>query len=89
MSAVIDHPLELRTIVCLGRVGPVNVVLQNRDAVLLHKGRTFPNLTFDGFFPLIVRGITSINDCVQKPTPLQIRAVKRAKFCDVLTGKSF
>ena len=61
LIAVFYHLLELRAIVRLGRDGTVNVMLNNGDAVLFRIGSAFPNLTFDGFFTLIITGITGIN----------------------------
>ena len=54
-AAVFDYLLELRAIVRFGRECTVNVVLDDRDAVLFRISRTFPNLPFDGFFTLIIR----------------------------------
>ena len=53
--AVLNHLLELGSIVRLGRNSTVNVVLDDGDAVLLCISRTFTNLTFDGFFALVIR----------------------------------
>ena len=53
--AVFYHLLKLRAVVCLGRDGTVNVVLDDGDAVLFGISRTFPDLTFDGFFALVIR----------------------------------
>jgi hypothetical protein len=58
---VLDHLLELRAVVRLGRDGTVNVVLDDGDAVFLGISRAFPDLAFDGFFALVVRGIASID----------------------------
>jgi len=55
LAAVFDHLLELRAIVRLGREGTVNVVLDDRDAVLFRISRAFLNLSFDGFFALVIR----------------------------------
>ena len=52
---VLDHLLKLRAVVRLGRDGTVNVVLDDGDAVLFGISRTFPDLTFDGFFALVIR----------------------------------
>ena len=59
--AVFYHLLELGSIVRLGRDSTVNVVLDDSDAVLFGIGGAFPNLTFDGFFTLVVRGIAGID----------------------------
>ena len=58
---VLDHLLELRAVVRLGRDGTVNVVLDDSDIVFLGIRRTFTDLTLDGFFALVVRGIASID----------------------------
>ena len=55
LVAVFYHLLELWTVVRLGRDGTVNVVLDDGDAVLFGISRTFPDLTFDGFFALVIR----------------------------------
>ena len=55
LAAVFDHLLELRAIVRFGRECTVNVVLDDRDAVLFRIGGAFTNLSFDGFFALIIR----------------------------------
>ena len=54
-AAVFNHLLELRAIVRFGRKCTVNVVLDDRDAVLFRISRAFPNLAFDGFFALVIR----------------------------------
>ena len=59
--AVFDHLLELRAVIGLGGDGTVNVMLDHREAVLLRIGGAFPDLTFNGFFALVVRGITGID----------------------------
>ena len=43
-AAVFDHLLELRAVVRFGRECTVNVVLDDRDAVLFRISRAFPNL---------------------------------------------
>ena len=53
--AVFDHLLKLRAVVRLGRDGTVNVVLDDGDAVLFGIGGAFPDLTFNGFFALVIR----------------------------------
>ena len=53
--AVLDHLLELGSIVRLGRDSTVNVVLDDGDAVLLRIGSAFTNLAFNGFFALVIR----------------------------------
>ena len=61
LVAVLYHLLELRAVVRLDRDGTVNVVLDDSDAVFLSIRRAFPNLAFDGFFTLVVRGIASVD----------------------------
>ena len=39
----------------------INVVFDDHDAVLFRISRTFPNLTFDGFFALVITGITRVD----------------------------
>ena len=53
--AVLNHLLELRAVVRLGRDGTVNVVLDDGDAVLFRIGSAFTNLAFNGFFALVIR----------------------------------
>ena len=61
LVAVLYHLLELRAVVCFGRDGTVNVMLDDGDAVLFRIGSAFPNLAFNGFFALIITGITGID----------------------------
>ena len=61
LVAVLNHPLELRAVVRLGGDSTVNIVLDDGDAVFLGISRAFPDLAFDGFFALVVRGIASID----------------------------
>ena len=53
--AVLDHLLEVRAVVGFCGKGAVNVVLDHGNAVLFRISRAFPNLTFDGFFALVIR----------------------------------
>ena len=50
-----DNLLKLRAVVCLGRDGTVNVVLDDGDAILFRIGSAFTNLAFNGFFALVIR----------------------------------
>ena len=59
--AVLDHLLELRAVVRLGRDGTVDVVLDDSDSVLFGIRRAFTDLTLDGFFTLVVTGIAGVN----------------------------
>ena len=61
LVAVLYHLLELRAIVRLGGDSTVNIVLDDGDAIFLGISRAFPDLAFDGFFALVVRGIASID----------------------------
>ena len=74
LAAVFDHLLELRAIVRFCRECTVNVVLDDRDAVLFRIGGTFPNLPLDRFFTLVVGGVTSIDNSSHR-------------FTSFLTGK--
>ena len=59
--AVLNHLLELRAVIRLGRDGTVDIVLDHCDAILFSISRTFTNLAFDGFFALIVAGIAGVD----------------------------
>jgi len=59
---VLDHLLELRAVVRLGRNRAVDVVFDHREVILLCVGRTFTDLTFDGFLALAVSGITCVDN---------------------------
>ena len=61
LVTVLDHLLELRAVVRLGRDSTVNVVLDDGDAVLFRIGCAFTNLAFNGFFALVIRGIAGID----------------------------
>ncbi len=61
LVTVLNHLLELRAVVRLGEDSTVNIVLDDGDAVFLGISRAFPDLAFDGFFALVVRGIASID----------------------------
>ncbi len=61
LVAVLDHLLELRAVVRLGRDGTVNIVLDDGDAILFRIGRTLANLAFNGFFALVVTGIAGVD----------------------------
>ena len=61
LAAVLDHVLKFRAVVGLGGEGPVYVVAQDGDTVLLGKGGTLPDLALDAFFSLVVRGIAGVD----------------------------
>ena len=61
-AAVLDHVLKFRAVVGLGGKGPVNVVAQDGDTVLLGKGGTLSNLALNAFLPLVVGGIAGIDN---------------------------
>jgi len=65
LVAVLDHLLELWTVVRLGRDGTVNIVLDDGDAILFRIGRALPDLAFDRFFTLVVEGL----HCLQNDLP--------------------
>ena len=60
-GAVVDHLLELRAAVGLGRKRPVNVRANQVDAVLVGIFLAFPQLAFDGFLPLVVAAVAGID----------------------------
>ena len=62
LAAVLNHVLKLWSVVRLGGIGPVNVMPQNRNAVLFSEGGTLAELAFNGFFTLAVGGIAGVND---------------------------
>lgn len=68
-DSIRDHLLELRAVVCFGRERTVNVVLDDRNAVLFGIRRAFSNLTFDGFFTLVVGRVTSIDNSSHNVSP--------------------
>lgn len=61
LCAVFDHALKIRTAVCFGGKGTVNVLTDNRNSVLLCKSITLPHLSLNGFFTLIFTGIAGVN----------------------------
>ena len=67
--AVLDHLLEIRAVVGFGGKGTVNVVFDHGNAVLFGVGRTLANLTFDGFFALVVAGIAGVDHGGHANTP--------------------
>ena len=80
LAAVFDHLLELRAIVRFCRECTVNVVLDDRDAVLFRISRTFPNLPFDGFFALVIAGIAGVNYGGHRLTSFFL-SNRRVAFC--------
>ena len=52
---VLNHLLELRTVIGLSRDCSVNIVLDHGEIVLLCIGGALTNLAFDGFFALVIR----------------------------------
>ena len=63
LAAVLNHVLKFRSVVGLSRKGSIYVVAQDGDIVLFSKGSTLPDLAFNTFFSLIIRGITGVNNC--------------------------
>ena len=62
LVAVLNHLLKRRAMVCPRGISAVDVVLQNRDVVLLRESRTLADLSFDGFLALVVGRIAGINN---------------------------
>ena len=60
-GAVVDHLLKLRAAVGLGGQRPVDVGPHHGDAVLVGILLAFPQLTFDGFLPLVVAAVAGID----------------------------
>ena len=56
----VNHLLEIRAVVGFCGKGAVNVVLDDRDAVLFRIGGAFPDLSFDGFLTLVVAGTAGV-----------------------------
>ena len=79
-AAVFDHLLEFRAIVRFGRECTVNVVLDDRDAVLFRISRAFPNLAFNGFFTLVITGIAGVNYGGHRLTSFFL-SNRRVAFC--------
>ena len=69
LAAVFNHVLKFRAVIGLGGKGTIYVVAQDGDAVLLSKGSTLSDLTFDTFFPLVVGGIAGVNNCFHSLQP--------------------
>ena len=63
LFAVSDHLLECGTVGGSSRQCPVNIVVKNENIIPIGIIGTFPNLTFDRFLSLAVRGIPGIDDC--------------------------
>lgn len=70
--AICNHLLELGSVVGGARNGPICVSANNGVAVALCIGRTFFDLALDGFFSLAAGGVTGINDCIHRKSPLVI-----------------
>ena len=61
LRAVLDHPLEVRAVIRLGRVGTVDVGADHGDTVLLGVVLAVAQLPFNGRFALVVAGIASVD----------------------------
>ena len=61
LLAVFNHPLELRALVSLAGYGPVAVFPDYDDFVLVSEVVTLPKLALNGFLPLVMARIASIN----------------------------
>ena len=62
LVAVLNHLLKRGTMVCPRGISAVDVVLQNRDVVLLRESRTLADLSFDGLLTLVVGRIAGIDN---------------------------
>ena len=58
-GTVLDHPLELGSVVGLGRVSPVDVSAHDGDTVALGVVFAVPQLAFNGGLALAVRGVAA------------------------------
>ena len=78
-GAVLNHPLELGTVVGLGRVGPVDVGAHDGDTVALGVVFAVPQLAFNGGLALAVRGVAGVDDGGHGGASLRLN-VKRQTF---------
>ena len=62
LVAVLNHLLKRRAMVCPRGISAVDVVLQNRDVVLLRESHTLADLSFDGFLALVVGRIAGVDN---------------------------
>ena len=60
LRAVLYHPLEVRAVIRLGRVGTVDVGADHGDTVLLGVVLAVAQLPFNGRFALVVAGIAGV-----------------------------
>ena len=70
LRAVLYHPLEVRAVIRLGRIGTVNVGADHGDTVLLGVVLAVAQLPFNGRFALIVTGITGVDHSGHESPPL-------------------
>ena len=61
LRAVLNHPLEVRTVIRLGRIGTVDVGADHGDTVLLGVVLAVAQLSFNGRFALAVRRIAGVD----------------------------
>ena len=85
LGAVLNHALEVRAVVSLGRHSPVNVCPQDAYIVLLAVGRTFPQLALNTFLTLVVTGIPGVNHGFHFGSPSSMIR-NSASFRRLLTG---
>ena len=71
LCAILDHALEVRAVVRLGRKRPVYVCSNDLQIVILGILRAFPDLPFDALFPLCIGRIPGVNDCFHYFTNLR------------------
>ena len=73
LAAVSYHVLKLRAVVGLGGEGPVDVVPQDGDFVLFSVFAALPNLPLNALLPLVVAGISRVNDGFHCHTLLSVK----------------
>lgn len=61
LLAVLDKPLEARSVVRLAGDCPVNVFVYDNEVVLESELMALSKLSFDGFFSLVMARVTSID----------------------------
>ena len=67
-GAVLNHPLEIRAVICLGRKGAVDILLDYHHSILFAVFHALPELAFNGLFPLVVGGVAGIDYSIHPVT---------------------
>src|SRR5699024_8606260 len=67
-GAVLNHPLEIRAVIRLGRKGTVDIFLDYHHSILFAVFHALPELAFNGLFPLVVGGVAGIDYSVHPVT---------------------